>query len=191
MAESPGYFTGGPSREGKPLLVLGCGNVLAGDDGAGAEVVRRLSCSQYPDCDFLVVPFPGVELLDILLAAGAVLVVDAVASGAPPGTLHLIPWPTPSVEPRAVGALSSHGWGPTEILKLATALGRTLPPVMILGIEIGESHPGAPRSAEVEAAVSLVVERFSRLRSMLANPRAAPWDHARSFSPEDASFPGE
>ena len=190
MVERPA-MTGESSRAGKRLLVLGCGNLLAGDDSAGAEVVRRLSSTKNPDCDFLSVPHPGVELLDVLPGAGAVLIVDAVASGAPPGTLHLIPWPTSSVEPRAVGTLSSHGWGPIETLKLATALGRTLPPVMILGIEIGELRPGAPRSAAVEMSVARVVERFPKLCSLLANPHAALPSRARSFSPEDASFPGE
>ncbi len=191
MAELPANLTGEPGREGKRLLVLGCGNLLAGDDSAGAEVVRRLSSSKDQDCDFLDVPHPGVELLEVLLGAGAVLIVDAVASGAPPGTLHLIPWPAPSIEPRAVGALSSHGWGPIEMLKLAAALGRALPPVVILGIEIGQLRPGMPRCGPVESAVARIVETFPKLRSLLANPQAALWDSARTFSPEDFSFPGK
>ncbi len=189
MAESPANLTGGPGREGKRLLVFGCGNPFAGDDSAGAEVVRRLSSSEYPDCDFLVVPSPGVELLDALLAAGAVLIVDAVASGAPPGTLHLIPWPAPSLEPRVESSLSSHGWGLEETLKLAAALGRTLPPVMILGIEIAELRPGAPRSRAVEAAIARVVEGFPALHSALANPQAMLWIRAQSFMPDNPSFP--
>lgn len=90
-----------------------------------------------------------------------------------------------------MSTLSSHGWGPIETLKLAAALGKTLPPVMILGIEIGELHLGALRSEAVEASVARVVERFPILCSLLANPHAALWDRARTFLPEDFSFPGE
>ncbi len=191
MAEVSPNLAGESSREGKRLLVLGCGNPLAGDDSAGAEVVRRLSSIPNQNCDFLVVLFPGVELLDVLVGAEAVLIVDAVASGAAPGTLHLIPWPAQSIEPRAVSSLSSHGWGPIETLKLAVALGKTLPPVMILGIEIGELRPGVARSPEVEAAVARVVERFAILRSRLANPHTSLWSCTQSFTPESPSFPGQ
>jgi hydrogenase maturation protease len=178
------------AREGKRLLVVGCGNPLAGDDGVGAEVVRRLDTPAHADCDFLVLPFAGIELLEVLLSAEAVLVIDAVSSGAPPGTLHLIPWPTPSVASRLVSSVSSHGWGVAEALALAEALGRPLPPVTILGIETGEVRPGAPRSAAVEAAVERIVEKFAPLCSrLIASP--SPLRHGvQSFLPGDSSFPG-
>ena len=69
-------------------LILGIGNILMGDEGVGVEVVRRLEAQPLPE---------GVECLDggtgsfVLLgpmqSAARVILVDATADGAPPGTI--------------------------------------------------------------------------------------------------------
>lgn len=78
----------------KPLLVLGCGNTLFGDDGFGPEVARRLAVARdLPATVGVLDAGTGVRdlLFDLLLLSerpAAILVVDAVSdTGRSPGTL--------------------------------------------------------------------------------------------------------
>ena len=112
---------------------------------------------------------------------------DAVTSGGIPGTLYLTSLPSAELEPRALGSLSGHGWGLVETLELAHALGRTVPRLFLLGIEAGTVSQGAPRSAAVEQAIALVVERVPDLKFLLLSCEIIG---TRSFCPNDRSFPG-
>lgn len=172
------------------LRVVGCGNPYAADDSAGLEIVRRLRNRGEGACEFLAVPQAGLELLGVMPGADVVLFVDAMASGAPPGTLHLGPLPSPDMEPRALSSLSSHGWGLAEMLRLMLVLRWRRPRLMLLGVEVGTLAPGAPRSAAVEGAIRTVVERFSHLRTFLTAPQKSEWHTPRRFLPGDTSFPG-
>jgi len=169
------------------LMIVGCGNPAAGDDSAGIEIVRRLTELGGCGCDLRAETAPDVGLLDLFPLADVILLVDAVSSGRVPGTLHLTSLPSEELEGRALGALSSHGWGLAEVLELAQALGRATPRLFLLGIEVGTVTQGAARSGAVEQAVGLVVERTSDLRSLLLTSEV---NVTRSFDPGDRSFPG-
>lgn len=186
--ESQSEFHGAP-RQGTPRLrVIGCGNPYAGDDSVGLEIVRRLRAGAACGCELLAVPQAGADLLEALRGADVVLFVDAVVSGAPPGTLHLVPLPWPGLRLRALGALSSHGWGLGEALGLLAALEGSVPRVVLLGVELATVEAGAPRSPEVEQAICTVVERFPVLCARVTGHDGAfPARHV--VSGED-SFPG-
>jgi hydrogenase maturation protease len=171
------------------LLIVGCGNPAAGDDSAGIEIVRRLSDLGGCGCELRAETAPGVGLLDLLPLADVILFVDAVTSGGIPGTLYLTSLPSAELEPRALGSLSGHGWGLVETLELAHALGRTVPRLFLLGIEAGTVSQGAPRSAAVEQAIALVVERIPQLKSLLLTDDSSGIIGARTFSRNDLSFP--
>lgn len=185
-------LAGTTSSSGKSpsLLVVGCGNPLGGDDGAGVEVVQRLIEAPQPTgCQLCRLPSDGVDLLEMFAAADLILFVDAVTSGLPPGTLHLVPLPSPEVGVRAIGSLSTHGWGLQETLELARALGWPIPRVILLGVEIAQVTPGARRSPAVERALALIVQRFSRLQPLLVEADSFLWHSAQHFLPDDLSFP--
>ena len=169
------------------LLIVGCGNPDAGDDNAGLEIVRRVSELGGCGCDLRAETAPGVALLDVFPLAEVILFVDAVTSGGVPGTLYLTSLPSKELEPKALGSLSGHGWGLAEALKLARALGRTIPRLFLLGIEAGTVAQGAQRSPAVEQAIALVVERIPDLKSLILTSAVIG---TRSFSPFDRSFPG-
>jgi hydrogenase maturation protease len=175
---------------GRRLLVVGCGNPLAGDDSAGPEAVSRLEGLKAGDILLHTAPFISLDLFEIFPPTDAILFVDAVSSDAAPGTLHLVPLAEVPLEARGLTSLSGHGWGLAETLKLAQALRRGLPPSLLLGVEVGIVKQGAPRSPAVEQAVSLIVERFDLLRSLVLNPESGVWQEARQFAPGDLSFPG-
>ena len=180
----------GAAKAGACLRVVGLGNPNAGDDSVGLEIVNRLRARGDCECELLALPQAGVELVEALENVEAVLFIDAVSSGLPAGTLHLVPLPSGEVAPRVLGSLSSHGWGLAETLKLMEALGRPVPRLALLGVEIGTVEPGAPRSPAVEAAMGTVVERFHAVYAFLAAAEKTGWAGPLRFPPGDVSLAG-
>lgn len=78
----------GPPR----VLIVGVGNVLHGDDGFGVEVAHRLSASDLPaGVTVAETGIGGIHLVHELMAGyDALVVVDAVDHGRPPGTVLVI-----------------------------------------------------------------------------------------------------
>jgi hydrogenase maturation protease len=68
-------------------LVLGFGNVLLGDDGAGVRVMEELR--NHVDAECVDGGTLSFTLLGFVEAAGAILVIDAANIGQPPGALAL------------------------------------------------------------------------------------------------------
>ena len=164
----------------RPLLVIGCGNWMAGDDAAGLELARQLR-AEGCDCGPRDLPRLSLEVLDLFEEAERVLFLDAVVSGATVGTLHLVPLPWPGMEPRSLGSVTTHGWGIPEIVRLAEALHRRLPKLYLLGIEIESISPGAPLTSGVREAVERAKAQFAAVRDWLidsgerlTSPRSSP-----------------
>ena len=176
-------------REEAHLLVVGFGNPVAGDDSVGVEILRRLRHGGNCACRLLTIPNAGIELLDTFRVADIILFVDAVSSGAPPGTLHLIPLPSQKLELRKLSSVSSHGWGLVETLELARALGHTVPRLLLLGVEVRGVEPGAPRSPDVERAIVRVANQFPHLLSLLADSKSSLWHSPYHFLPGQVFFP--
>lgn len=127
------------------VRVIGVGTPF-GDDRAGLEIARQVRAAPPPDCEVVTTDRPGVDLLE-LLAGEAVILLDAVRSGALPGTIHDL-----AIDglPCARGAVSSHGIGIADVLALAAALGRR-PRGRFIGIE---ADPGC---RQMDAALSAAV----------------------------------
>ena len=70
------------------MLVIGVGNAYRGDDGAGPAVIALLKVEELPGVQLLVCDGDCSALLDAWHEAGAVVLIDAVSSGAPPGTIY-------------------------------------------------------------------------------------------------------
>jgi hydrogenase maturation protease len=170
-----------------PFRVVGCGNVSASDDGLGIELVERLR-REHPEkgpCNFSAIPSAGTELLDLLDSREPILFVDAVTGEFPPGTLHLIPLPSSSLNAKPVSSLSSHGWGLLETIELARRLKPALPPMFLLGIELGSVELFGPRTPAVERALQRVESGFSSLVRLLQNPASQLWDGPQRILPSE------
>ena len=159
------------------VLVVGLGNRFAGDDGVGPAMVPLLrEKGLYPS---LVIELPHMDVIEILDEADTIVFVDAVVSGLPPGTVHLIPLPDPEIESRNGAAFSLHGWGLNEALDLRRSLGLPCPRMFLLGIEIESAEPGTELSDVVRNAVKVVAESFPLLLKRLQDgtaPRFWPSD---------------
>jgi hydrogenase maturation protease len=148
-------------------LIVGFGNELLGDDGFGVEVIRRLAASDLPaHIHTIDVGIAGMHfVLQLMEGFDAVIVVDAVKRGQPPGTLYVF---TPS---EADGDLLSPDWidphvaEPAQSLKLARALGFLPADVTIVGCEPSSCHLGVPLSVGANAAVDRAVQTIHAMVS--------------------------
>jgi hydrogenase maturation protease len=143
-------------------LVIGLGNVDRGDDAVGAAVVRAVA-ARLPDVTVVVHEDP-TGLFDAWRDHTPVVVVDAVVSGAPAGTMHWLET-GPAAARIALDAWahsghdSSHAVGLPEMVELGRALGRLPERLVVVGVEaVGFDH-GAPLTPAVADAVPVVVDR--------------------------------
>ena len=150
------------------MLVIGIGNELRGDDAAGLEVARRLSSNEFEVREHAG---EGVDLLEMWSGIDAVVLVDAVRSGAPPGTLHRIDASHEPV-PARLSRTSSHAIGAAEAIELARALGRLPGTVVVYGVEGMDYSAGAELSPAVVPAIARAAEAITREAASLARSRS-------------------
>jgi hydrogenase maturation protease len=136
-------------------VVIGVGNAYRSDDGVGLAVVEYLR-GRLPE-GVAVVPCEDEpsRLLDAWDGASAVYVVDAVSSGAEPGTLHRFDASEEAV-PSNVFRSSTHAFGVGEAIELARVLGKLPPRVLVYGVEGAEFRGGEALTPAVAAGVERV-----------------------------------
>jgi len=138
------------------VLVLGLGNPLLGDDGAGLALLGAVSAARRWDArvEFLDGGTQGLALLDRLSGRRALVILDAVAGGAPPGGVHVIrDWQ------RFAGRSSTaHEGNAAELLLAATLVGDCPERVVIVGIEPLHVRTGVGLSGPVRQALTPALE---------------------------------
>jgi hydrogenase maturation protease len=128
--------------------VIGLGNAARGDDAAGLIAARRLNGVEHEG--------DPLALLDVWDSAEWVVVIDAVRSGAVPGTIHRFDGAEPL--PAAVrSSTSTHAVGLAEAIELARALGRLPAELIVYGIEGERFEAGIGLTPAVSAAVDAIV----------------------------------
>jgi hydrogenase maturation protease len=139
--------------------VIGVGNAYRGDDGAGLAAIESVR-GRVPDgVRVLTCEDEPTRLIDEWGDAGAALVVDAVSSGAPPGTVHRFDASEDPVPARTFHS-STHAFGLGEAIELARALGRLPRRVVVYGLEGRAFSAGTELSAEVAAAAERVARQL-------------------------------
>jgi hydrogenase maturation protease len=136
------------------VIVIGIGNEFRHDDAIGLIVARRLrelgvaAEEVEPDVAILADRWNGVD---------GVVLVDAVSSGAAPGTIHQLDVTT---EPAQLNLFkgSTHALGLPEAIELSRQLGRLPRRVIVLGIEGEDFSPGVGLSPKVERVVPRLIE---------------------------------
>jgi hydrogenase maturation protease len=148
------------------IVVVGLGSRDRGDDALGPVVVERLAGTGLEGVRVLEHADPTDLVLD-WHEHDRVIVVDAVVSGAPPGTVIEVELAEPPATVRShaarLGLGGSHAFGLDEAVRLSRVLGRLPHRLTLVGVEAGCVTAGAPLSAEVAGAVPAVVARIRRL----------------------------
>lgn len=153
------------------VLIAGVGNIWRGDDAFGVEVARRLSDMDLgPDVRVVETGIGGIHLVQELLEpVDALVVVDAVDHGRPPGTVMLIDpevvdVATMSNLARWDALADMHYATPERAFMLARALGVLPERFVLVGcqpVDAEKMHIGM--SDVVEAAVDVAVAEVTRL----------------------------
>ncbi len=127
----------------KRLLIVGVGSPF-GDDTLGWQVLDALPEGELrrPGWDLRLAKAdrPGTALLDLLAASDSAVLIDALLTDEPPGTVRLL-------EPGELALLgapySSHALGVAEVLALGERLDMLPPELWIIGITPGRRDPAA------------------------------------------------
>ncbi|MBN2217681.1 MAG: hydrogenase maturation protease [Pirellulales bacterium] len=152
-------------------LVLGLGNPLVADDSVGLRVAAELKSrlADRPDVEVGEDYWGGLRLMERMIGFDRVIVVDAICTGSPPGTIHrLTPEGIPTQKSNSAHDLS---------LPMALALGRqaeaALPRdehIRLIGVEAEDvlsfSEECTPAvAAAIPRAVEVVLEELKNLDS--------------------------
>ena len=127
--------------------LIGIGNPDRGDDAAGWEVAGRVTSWEVSR-----LTAGSLDLIDLWHDDDEVVIVDAMRSGAPAGTVTRINAIAGRL-PAGVFA-STHAFGPAAVIELARSLERLPRSLVVYGIEAASLQHGAAMSPEVTNAVS-------------------------------------
>lgn len=169
-------MTGGPA----PVLVLGLGNDLLGDDAIGLLAARQLRGLDLEQVCVEESAGVGFELFDFLEGRERALLLDAIATGRhPPGTLLEFS----AADFQAPLPASPHYAGLPEMLRLAGELGIPFPgEIRVLACEVAD--PYRIRVGLSQEAARALPAYVSRAREIIA------WQQRRSpRAQEEVAWP--
>jgi hydrogenase maturation protease len=156
--------------ERTPVLVLGLGNVVCTDDGAGIAAIHKLIREYDLPEGVLAIDGGtlGLSLLPLVDSAEQVILVDAVNAEGPPGTHVRVEGD--EVAPAVYERLSPHQIGVADLLAGASLLDRYPDRVVILGVVPDSIELGLERTPAVEASIPRLVERIVQELASLGYP---------------------
>jgi hydrogenase maturation protease len=156
-------------------LVIGYGNALRSDDGAGWRAAGLLADDpRLAGADVLARHQLTPELALDMSRASLVVLVDASAAGRP-GEIIVRP-----IEPGGEGSRgagpgpSSHHVGPAELLALARELYGFAPPGFVVSVAAADLRLGEELSPEVEAALPGLVDTVAGIVAAHCQGDVAP-----------------
>lgn len=141
------------------VLVIGVGNPYRRDDAVGLIVARTLREKNLDGVKVLEMSGEGAALIEAWQNAERVIVIDAVCSGAAPGTIFRFEAHRRSI-PTRFFRYSTHNLGLAEAIELARSLGQLPKELIVYGIEGRDFTVGEGLSPEVAHAASQVLERI-------------------------------
>jgi hydrogenase maturation protease len=145
----------------RPILVLGLGNPIMGDDGVGIVALERFR-EQFEVSEGVELMDGGtwgMNLLPYIECAGKLLLVDAIRAGLEPGADVMVDGPD---LPKVLGQkLSAHQVDIVDVLTLAQVRG-TLPLMTVaLGVEPATIEMRASMTPAVARGVARLPERMA------------------------------
>jgi hydrogenase maturation protease len=137
------------------MVVVGCGNLLRGDDAVGPTLIRHLWEAGPPDGVTLVDGgTAGMDVAFKMRGAERVVIVDASSTGAAPGTIYRVPGEELEELPPLDG-LHTHQFRWDHALSFGRWLLADDYPsdIVVFLIEVASTGPGDPLSEPVARAM--------------------------------------
>lgn len=173
-----------PPSPGGLVLVAGIGNIFLGDDGFGVETARALAGRRLPGhVEVVDIGVRGVHLAYQLLDGyDTLILVDATARGADPGTLYVIEHDAAAGAEAPGAPLDGHRMTPDAVLALLGTLcagtgGQPPRRTLVVGCEPASLEEGIGLSPPVSAAVPeavRLIEEMLRPDGPPAGPTPTP-----------------
>lgn len=178
------------------VTIGGIGSVLLGDDAVGPYVAGMLEAGYRFDENVTIADLgtPGLDLLAHLSGIDALILIDSVSNGAPPGTVTLYRKEDILRHGPAPVRMDPHSPVLSESLLIAELAGEGPQDILLIGItgeqyEVGSGLSEATRKAAEDAVVAILAElhrlnvSYSRLST---EPYSAWWKPvADAFPIED------
>ncbi|MBW1715786.1 MAG: HyaD/HybD family hydrogenase maturation endopeptidase [Deltaproteobacteria bacterium] len=153
-----------PNKE-KKIVVLGVGNLLLSDEGVGVHIANRLMEIPLPsEVEVIEGGTDGFSLMDVVMNADRLIVIDAVKSGAHPGSIYRfdIEDCSPYLD---FYKTSVHQINILEVISLSKLIGHT-PKTTVIGVEPKSLEIGMELSPEIQAKIPKIIELiFSELET--------------------------
>lgn len=138
------------------VLVIGLGNILLSDEGAGVRVIEALReryC--FPETvDLVDGGTMGIELVPYFQGKSHIIIIDAVRTGNQPGTVTR----TDDLPAFFRNRISPHQIGLIDVLALAAITEGVSPRTVLFGIEPGNIETGLDLSSEVNGRIDFLVK---------------------------------
>ena len=155
-----------------PILVLGVGNSLLGDDGIGVHLVHRLSeweSEWNGPVEFMDGGTRGLALLEPIAGRDVLVILDAVSLGFPPGTIYVRQ--DKEVLDLSYRSTSAHEGNAGELLFIAALLGELPTRTFLIGIEPARLESGIELSEPVKEAIPAALEAARRVVVQALDPQ--------------------
>lgn len=147
------------------IVVLACGNIFAGDDAVGIEVMRELEREGLPASVTVVeAGAPGLGMLDHMFGFDKAVIIDAVVGAGEPG--RIVRWREDEIPRKMAPPVSVHdisirdalefgrksvpGMLPSEVVVIGVVVAQMEAWHMGLTPEVAEAVPGAARAVRTE-----------------------------------------
>ena len=142
---------------GEQVVVVGVGNVIHSDDGAGIHALRKLEHdARLPDGVLLVDGGTrGIDLLACLHHASHLLLLDAVDAGEPAGSLVRL---EKGDLFKLRGAASVHQLGIADLLTALSLVSSRFPETVLLGLQSASTDWGTELTPTVDAALDELID---------------------------------
>lgn len=141
----------------KKIVVLGVGNLLLSDEGIGVHVVNKLmEMALPPEVEVIEGGIYGLGLMNVVMGAERLIVIDAVRGGGPPGSIYQFNIEELTTYPD-VYKMSVHEVSILEVIRLSGLVGRT-PKTTVIGVEPKSLETGMELSPEIQAKVPRIIE---------------------------------
>lgn len=144
------------------ILVLGIGNLLLQDEGAGVRAVEEFERKYVAPLgvELLDGGTSGIELLQYIQGKDSLIILDVVKSGNPPGTIIRL-------EGKDVPALfqkriSPHQLGLSDLLAVSQLTDRMPKQVVLFGIEPKSIETGLEMSEEVGRSIGSLADMVAQ-----------------------------
>jgi hydrogenase maturation protease len=147
------------------ILVLGIGNILLKDEGAGIMVVSELEKEGYSDAELMDGGTGGFHLLGFIQDYRIVIIIDASLDQYPAGTVRILHPKFAKDFPRQ---LSAHEIGLRDLIDAAFLLGN-MPDLYLVAISVKDFQEiGMELSPDVGKAVPVAAEKVKELVKSLS-----------------------